>query len=356
MSLSLVSNFEPIDQNDPIYRDFLADLQGNILNGHKSNPRLESVGSFAASDEVELGHRIARRGITYGGPLSATDNLDDLPEKGVGLLFMCYQSDIWEQFEFIQRFWCNNPNFLEPENSSIRGIPANPNYDKTGLDAVIGQMQGTQFDPVIGEPLIPDRDDLLQKARELAGEPDANEWISIGIRTCGEDFGDKLAPVEFGGNRSSNTSWMDTGPSLPIPGNNPEGFVQLVETAEALKLRKAQRAAAFRFMARLLNVDIAAIGNGVGSNVQFVGATEDGLGTTYHECGTLWMGDDPETSVTDVHGRFHHVANAYVVDQALFPVKLKKFRLISSQIRVGNVRPFQQQHFGMKILTFLILS
>jgi hypothetical protein len=31
------------------------------------------------------------------------------------------------------------------------------------------------------------------------------------------------------------------------------------------------------------------------------------------------MGDDPETSVTDVHGRFHHVANAYVVDQALFP-------------------------------------
>jgi len=167
--------------------------------------------------------------------------------------------------------------------------------------------------------LIPDRDDLLQKARELAGEPDANEWITIGIRTCGEDFGDKAAPVEFGGNRSNNTSWMDTGPSLPALGSNPEGFVQLVETAEALKLRKAQRAAAFRFMARLLNVDIPAIGNGAGSNVQFVGAIEDGLGTTYHECGTLWMGDDPETSVTDVHGRFHHVANAYVVDQALFP-------------------------------------
>jgi hypothetical protein len=160
--------------------------------------------------------------------------------------------------------------------------------------------------------LIPDRDDLLEKARELAGEPDANEWITIGIRTCGEDFGNKLAPVAFGGNRSNNTSWMD------------EGFVQLVETAEALKLRKAQRAAAFRFMARLLNVDIAAVGkkegdDGVNPNVQFVEATEDGLGTTYHECGTLWMGDDPETSVTDVHGRFHHVANAYVVDQALFP-------------------------------------
>jgi Dyp-type peroxidase family len=116
----------------------------------KSNPRLESVnpdGPFARTEAEELGHRIARRGITYGGPLSAADDLDDLPEKGVGLLFMCYQSDIWEQFEFIQRFWCNNPNFLEPGQSRN----SNPNYDKTGLDAVIGQKQGEEKDPVIGE-------------------------------------------------------------------------------------------------------------------------------------------------------------------------------------------------------------
>lgn len=30
-------------------------------------------------------------------------------------------------------------------------------------------------------------------------------------------------------------------------------------------------------------------------------------------------GENPETSVTDVHGRFHHVANAYCADQSLFP-------------------------------------
>ncbi|WP_009632398.1 Dyp-type peroxidase [Synechocystis sp. PCC 7509] len=117
----------------------------------KSNPRLESVGSFAESNEVELGHRIARRGITYGGPLSTSSDLEELPTGGVGLLFMCYQSDIWEQFEFIQRLWCNNPNFLEPGKSDITSTPANPNYDKTGLDAVIGQQQGEKFDPVIGE-------------------------------------------------------------------------------------------------------------------------------------------------------------------------------------------------------------
>ncbi|MGH8643835.1 MAG: family 16 glycoside hydrolase [Gammaproteobacteria bacterium] len=45
----------------------------------------------------------------------------------------------------------------------------------------------------------------------------------------------------------------------------------------------------------------------------------DGLGTTHHEAGTLRMGDDPNTSVTDANCRFHHVTNAYVAGPALFP-------------------------------------
>jgi len=45
----------------------------------------------------------------------------------------------------------------------------------------------------------------------------------------------------------------------------------------------------------------------------------DGLGTTHHEAGTLRMGDDPNTSVTDANCRFHHVTNTYVAGPALFP-------------------------------------
>lgn len=45
----------------------------------------------------------------------------------------------------------------------------------------------------------------------------------------------------------------------------------------------------------------------------------DGLGTTHHEAGTLWMGTDPNSSVTDTVGRFHAVRNAYVAGPALFP-------------------------------------
>lgn len=49
------------------------------------------------------------------------------------------------------------------------------------------------------------------------------------------------------------------------------------------------------------------------------GGRRDGLGTTHHEAGTLRMGDDPNTSVTDADGRFHFVSNAYAAGPALFP-------------------------------------
>lgn len=55
------------------------------------------------------------------------------------------------------------------------------------------------------------------------------------------------------------------------------------------------------------------------SPVEVVSGGPDGIGTTYHEAGTLWMGTDYAKSVTDTNGRFHHVTNAYCVDQSLFP-------------------------------------
>lgn len=48
-------------------------------------------------------------------------------------------------------------------------------------------------------------------------------------------------------------------------------------------------------------------------------SNRDGLGTTHHETGTLWMGTDPATSVTDPDGRFHHTDNLYAVGPCLFP-------------------------------------
>jgi hypothetical protein len=56
-----------------------------------------------------------------------------------------------------------------------------------------------------------------------------------------------------------------------------------------------------------------------GQPMQVIQSNRDGLGTTHHEAGTLWMGDDPTRSVTTPQGRFHHTENLYTAGPALFP-------------------------------------
>src|SRR5216683_3689387 len=45
----------------------------------------------------------------------------------------------------------------------------------------------------------------------------------------------------------------------------------------------------------------------------------DPEGSTHHDAGTLWMGTDPATSVTNEFGRIHDTTNCYVAAPALFP-------------------------------------
>lgn len=75
----------------------------------------------------------------------------------------------------------------------------------------------------------------------------------------------------------------------------------------------------FRPDFRIENGNLEVIREQDTSPVEYMGGGTDGIGTTYHESGSLWMGSDFAKSVTDSFGRFHHVSNAYCVDQALFP-------------------------------------
>ncbi len=45
----------------------------------------------------------------------------------------------------------------------------------------------------------------------------------------------------------------------------------------------------------------------------------DRLGTTHHDAGTLFMGTDAATSVTNEYGRIHDTTNCYVASPAIFP-------------------------------------
>ena len=102
--------------------------------GHirKSNPRGESETKFHLDPGTEILHLMARRGITYGqravDPNTPDLRFEDMPTGDVGLLFMAYQSDLADQFEFTQRSWVNNPDFVN---------------GATGIDPVIGQAPTT---------------------------------------------------------------------------------------------------------------------------------------------------------------------------------------------------------------------
>jgi len=89
----------------------------------KSNPRGDTERFFGTSAKEEQLHRIVRRGISYDD-VGRNGNLEVYPEEGVGLLFICFQSSIENQFEFIQNNWVDNPDF--PKTA-------------TGIDPLIGQ-------------------------------------------------------------------------------------------------------------------------------------------------------------------------------------------------------------------------
>lgn len=74
--------------------------------------------------------RVVRRGITYD-EAGRGGNLDWHPEGKVGLLFMCYQKSIVDQFEVLQIRWANNGNISLPKKQEP--------HRQVAIDGLIGQ-------------------------------------------------------------------------------------------------------------------------------------------------------------------------------------------------------------------------
>jgi Dyp-type peroxidase family len=112
------------DQSTPVLNNFTydkSDPDGRKCpfqaHTRKVNPRQEGT------------PHVVRRGITYGDRAKEPqDNPSpaELPVNGVGLLFMCYQRNIAQQFELLQYFFA--------------GDPRNPGEGDPGIDPVIGQL------------------------------------------------------------------------------------------------------------------------------------------------------------------------------------------------------------------------
>jgi Dyp-type peroxidase family len=108
----------------------------------KTNPRGGAVAAGIATDLAdERTHRIVRRGIPYGGQGSSV--------QGEGLLFMCFQSDIANQFAFLQRIWANDPDFSRNGTGvdpTIGRAPAGANAASQPWPSGWGGKQTIRFD------------------------------------------------------------------------------------------------------------------------------------------------------------------------------------------------------------------
>lgn len=81
-------------------------------------------------------HRILRRGRKFG-PDIADPRVDDGKERG--LLFICLNTDITRQFEFVQQTWMLNPNFafLYDETDPLIGPAGTMTIPETPLRRII---------------------------------------------------------------------------------------------------------------------------------------------------------------------------------------------------------------------------
>jgi deferrochelatase/peroxidase EfeB len=84
----------------------------------KTNPRDDFPNGNKAQVQIR---RIARAGIPFGPEVGRTETVTSQPR---GLMFVCYQTSIRSQFEFIQSSWANTTNFIFGKvRRELVGIP-----------------------------------------------------------------------------------------------------------------------------------------------------------------------------------------------------------------------------------------
>jgi choline dehydrogenase-like flavoprotein len=166
--------------------------------------------------------------------------------------------------------------------------------------------------------MVPDIDVL----DSLLANQDTN-WVSITFRGIGEMENQPAVNTI-----DPARSWVDLSLETDQWGKR-RAYVNLVATANDRQLWAAMDKAAFDMAFALAGKNAADIEywNAPANQWQAAqpqpdgagrGFWQDGLGTTHHEAGTLFMGA-PGASITDTTGKFHGKANVYAAGPALFP-------------------------------------
>ena len=116
----------------------------------RTNPRDSADDNPSDSIETSNKHRILRRGRPYGQPLCPDMNIeriinaeDDSRERG--LVFICFNTDISRQFEFVQHTWSNNRKFdgLYNDVDPIMGVQGS--YNDNTMDTTQFEVQACPY-------------------------------------------------------------------------------------------------------------------------------------------------------------------------------------------------------------------
>jgi Dyp-type peroxidase family len=107
----------------------------------KTNPRDDIVINGKVNKAVVQIRRIIRAGIPFG-PEVGPGETDTTESRG--LMFVCYQTSIPNQFEFVQSKWANNPGFVfgkvRPVGGGGGSVSTGPsNTAGPGIELIIGQ-------------------------------------------------------------------------------------------------------------------------------------------------------------------------------------------------------------------------
>jgi deferrochelatase/peroxidase EfeB len=143
--ISLLPVAGPSGGNFP---DAIADPDGlrcpHIAHIRKVNPR--DGGSELGGENDTLTRLVLRRGIPYGPPLLGVENpSEEQLATDRGLLFLCYQTSIVEQFETVTRAWANTTE--QPSSGGhdpIIGQTADNNRQRT-----VTLPQATPAEPIL---------------------------------------------------------------------------------------------------------------------------------------------------------------------------------------------------------------
>jgi choline dehydrogenase-like flavoprotein len=190
-------------------------------------------------------------------------------------------------------------NELQTAALFVKGRATRPNGDLLGHFHL--QITATGGGNTVGA-----EDELFRKVPDVDFfdqlRTSTDSQVAIAIRGIGE-----IAPADFT-DPGAHPSRVDLDPGTDEYGIR-RAFVTLTLTQRDNDLWNAMDAAMAQVATLLAN----------GQPQQLIQNNRDGLGTTHHETGTLWMGTDPATSVTDDTGRFHYTDNLYAVGPCLFP-------------------------------------